>query len=87
MIAASRPFPPVAQQLLAARGSLDSLLVRLVELEVRECVPDRESRDAVDGLLRTALGRSATARIAIRTRRRPVGRLPQVEIDGRTTSP
>ena len=30
MISGGRPFPEVAQQLLAARGSLDSLLVRLV---------------------------------------------------------
>ena len=35
MIASGRPFSEVAQQVLAARGSLDSLLVRLVELELR----------------------------------------------------
>ena len=68
MIDANRPFPHVAQQLLAARGSLDSLLVRLVELEPRDCLPSREARDEVDGLLRTALGRNAFSRSGIRTR-------------------
>jgi DNA-binding FrmR family transcriptional regulator len=66
MIAARQPFPQVAQQLLAARASLDSLLVRLVELEMRDCVPNREARDEVHGLLRTALGRRAPARSGIR---------------------
>ncbi len=87
MIATSRPFPHVAQQLLAARGSLDSLLVRLVELEVRDCVPDGEARDAIDGLLRVALGRSATPRIGIRARRRPASPLAQVALEERTTTP
>lgn len=62
MIGGSQPFPRVAQQILAARGSLDSLLVRLIELELRDCIPGREARDEVDGLLRTALGRAAGAR-------------------------
>lgn len=70
MIAASQPFPEVAQQLLAARGSLDSLLVRLVELELHDCLPSREARAEVDGLLRTALGRNASHRgsLAMRSR-------------------
>lgn len=59
MIEEDRPFSEVAQQILAARGSLDSLLVRLVELELRDCVPGQEARLEVDGLLRTALGRAA----------------------------
>lgn len=59
MIAAGQPFPQIAQQLLAARGSLDSLLVRLVELEVRDCLQSRVAQVEVDGLLRTALGRHA----------------------------
>lgn len=67
MISTRRPFPEIAQQLLAARGSLDSLLVRLVELELDDCLPAAESRHDVDDLLRTALGRSAPARA---TRRR-----------------
>lgn len=62
MIGARRPFPEVAQQLLAARGSLDSLLVRLVEIELDECVPGGTARDEVDDLLRTALGRSGPVR-------------------------
>jgi DNA-binding FrmR family transcriptional regulator len=70
MIAAGDPFSDVAQQLLAARGSLDSLLVRLVELELGDCLPNREVRDEVDGLLRTALGRAASNRGPTRSRRR-----------------
>jgi DNA-binding FrmR family transcriptional regulator len=65
MIVARRPFHEVAQQLLAARGSLDSLLVRLVELELVDCLPSGESRAEIDGLLRTALGRNAPHRGSI----------------------
>ena len=68
MITARRPFAEVAQQLLAARGSLDSLLVRLVEIELDDCVPAADTRGEVDELLRTALGRNAPAR-ATRHRR------------------
>lgn len=63
MIATEQPFTHVAQQLLAARGSLDSLLVRLVELELRDCVSDPRARDEIDGLLRTALGHGARSRL------------------------
>ncbi len=70
MIAADRAFPEIAQQLLAARGSLDSLLIRLVELELGDCVPSPAVRGEVDDLLRTALGRTASGRIATRSRRR-----------------
>lgn len=84
MIAGTQPFPQVAQQLLAARGSLDSLLVRLVELEVRDCVPNREARDEVDGLLRTALGRSASARSGIRARHARVTASSHVQLEERT---
>ena len=66
MITADRPFHEVAQQLLAARGSLDSLLVRLVEIELDECLPGTKARAEVDDLLRTALGRNAPLRTAAR---------------------
>lgn len=66
MITARRPFAEVAQQLLAARGSLDSLLVRLVEIALDECLPSADARDEVDDLLRTALGRYAAARTPAR---------------------
>jgi len=69
MIASERPFTNVAQQLLAARGSLDSLLIRLVELELRDCVPNPEAREEIDGLLRTALGRAAYGRHPVRPHR------------------
>ncbi len=85
MIDANRPFPQVAQQLLAARGSLDSLLLRLVELELRGCVPSPEARDEVDGLLRTALGRSAFTRSGIRTRHPSGGAASCDPIEKRTT--
>jgi Uncharacterized protein conserved in bacteria len=85
MIAGDQPFPQVAQQLLAARGSLDSLLVRLIELELRDCVPSREARDEVDGLLRTALGRSAPARTGIRARHARMTAPSHVQLEERTT--
>lgn len=66
MITGAEPFPNVAQQLLAARGSLDSLLVRLVELELGDCLPSQAVREEVDGLLRTVLGRKAHPRTTFR---------------------
>ena len=69
MVAAGAPFPGVAQQLLAARGSLDSLLVRLLELELDDCLPTHEIRDEVDSLLRTAFGRPASRQAGFRSRR------------------
>lgn len=71
MIQEDRPFSEVAQQILAARGSLDSLLVRLVELELRDCVPGQETRLEVDGLLRAMLGRAVPVRMRSAARRRP----------------
>jgi DNA-binding FrmR family transcriptional regulator len=68
MISGRRPFPEVAQQLLAARGSLDSLLVRLVEIELEECFPGVDARGELDDLLRAALGRNAPARTPARRR-------------------
>lgn len=83
MIAGSQPFPEVAQQLLAARGSLDSLLVRLVELELRNCLPSEEVQEEVDGLIRTALGRSAPARGSFQSGRRAAAP-SHAAIEGRT---
>lgn len=62
MIASERAFTDIAQQLLAVRGSLDSLLVRLIALELGACVPNPQARDEIDGLLRAALGRNAHGR-------------------------
>ena len=69
MISAGRPFAEISQQLLAARGSLDSLLVRLIDLELDACLTVPDSRHQVDELLRTALGRSAAIRATRRRRR------------------
>lgn len=84
MIAAGQPFPEAAQQLLAARGSLESLLVRLVELELRNCLPNSEVQEAVDGLIRTALGRNAPARGPFQCRRRAAPP-SHIAAQGRTT--
>ncbi|MBA3877217.1 MAG: hypothetical protein C0498_09825 [Anaerolinea sp.] len=85
MIAAEEPFPDIAQQLLAARGSLDSLLVRLVELELGDCLPSREVRAEVDGLLRAALGRAASGRGTNRSRHaRPAPPVPASRSEERT---
>lgn len=62
MIEADRPFSAIAQQLLAARGSLDSLLMRLVELNVRDGVADADACEAVIRVLETAFLRSGQAR-------------------------
>jgi DNA-binding FrmR family transcriptional regulator len=75
MITRGRPFADIAQQLLAARGSLDSLLVRLVELELHDCVPSAMARSEVDRLLRSALGRSGHNRHVLRS---PVRESPAV---------
>lgn len=61
MIGDGRPFADVAQQLLAARGSLDALLLRLVELELHDCLPGVVGRNQVDAVMRVALGRTGRA--------------------------
>lgn len=76
MIAAGQPFPEIAQQLAAARGSLDSLLIRLVDLELRMRLPNCTAHDEVDGLLRAALGRRAAGRTAPRPARDGAGTNP-----------
>jgi len=72
MIAEGRRLPAIAQQVVAARASLDSLLLRLVEIELHDCLPSPAARDEVDGVLRAALGRPAAGRAAIRVR--PIAR-------------
>lgn len=88
MIAGSRPFADVAQQLLAARGSLDSLLVRLVELELEGCVPNPTTRREVHELLHSARGRVGYSRHAARSRigRPPEEAEPPRVLEGRTSS-
>jgi DNA-binding FrmR family transcriptional regulator len=66
MIGEGRRLPVIAQQVVAARASLDSLLLRLVEIELHDCLPSPAARDEVDGVLRAALGRPASGRAAIR---------------------
>lgn len=70
LLSEDRPFGAVAQQLLAARGSIDALLVRLVELELQDCLAPEVDRQAVDTLLWAAIGRS------ISPARRRLGRRP-----------
>lgn len=58
MIAAERPLADVAQQVVAARASLDALLVRLIDLELDRSPQTRPVRVEVDRLLRLALGQA-----------------------------
>ncbi|MDA8202674.1 MAG: metal-sensing transcriptional repressor [Chloroflexi bacterium] len=58
MIESGGSFAPISQQLLAVRGSVDSLLHRLIDLELDERLAESEGRADVDLLLRTAFGRS-----------------------------
>lgn len=83
MVTDRRQFAEIAQQLLAARGSLDSLLVRLVELELHDCVPNLAARSEVDRLMRSALGHTAYARHATGASRRPRASLT---LEGRTSA-
>jgi DNA-binding FrmR family transcriptional regulator len=60
MIRAGEGFDPIVQQLLATRGSLESLLVRLVERELAERDPSIEGVEPhVEQILRTAFDRSS----------------------------
>lgn len=56
MVATRRSFPDVAQQLLAARGSLDSLLLRIVELELEGYIAASDERVEIERVLQVALG-------------------------------
>lgn len=86
MIATRQPFAAVAQQLLAARGSIDSLLFRLVELELRDRVSNPVAREEIDRLLRTAFGRDGRHRRPKPSRRpsRPTSR-PALILEGTPT--
>ena len=64
MIAGGRPFGEVALQVLAVRGSCDSLLMRLLELELDACLPAADKRDEIGELVAAALGRRSPARSA-----------------------
>lgn len=59
MIAAGRPIGDLAQQVVAARASLDALLIRLIVVELDAFPPGQNGRPAVDRLVRLALGRGA----------------------------
>jgi DNA-binding FrmR family transcriptional regulator len=64
MIAAERPLADLAQQVVAARASLDALLVRLIDLEVDRSPEIGLARGEVDRLLRLALGQACRRPIA-----------------------
>lgn len=58
MLDEGKPFSSVAQQILAARGSLDGLLLRVLEDALRACVPADPQRGEVVRLLQAAVGQS-----------------------------
>lgn len=64
MLEEGRPFTEIAQQVLAARGSLDALLVRVLEEELTACLPGDEQRAVVVRLLRAAVGQSGLLSMA-----------------------
>jgi DNA-binding FrmR family transcriptional regulator len=69
MIRSGEPFEAIVQQILATRGSLDSLLVRLVERELATpgaTLPGVEPQ--VERILRTAFDRSHRTSKAARHR-------------------
>lgn len=61
MVSAGRPYPEVVQQLLATRGSLDSLLVRIVEHELTQVTADGSPDRRVERVIRIAFDRSHRA--------------------------
>jgi DNA-binding FrmR family transcriptional regulator len=72
MIAAERPLADLAQQVVAARVSLDALLLRLIDLEVDRSPETRPARGEIYRLLRLALGQA---------RHRPVARPASTRTD------
>lgn len=57
MIAANRSLDDVAQQIVAARGSLDALLLRLILLDLLASTATPRARADVERCLRLGLGR------------------------------
>jgi DNA-binding FrmR family transcriptional regulator len=49
----------VVQQVLAARASLDALLVRLLDAEIQRCVTDDPVRAEIEDYVHVTLGRPA----------------------------
>ena len=68
MIAAGRPIGDVAQQVVAARASLDALLIRLIVLELDACLEGEAGRPTVDRLVRLAVGQRGSRATASATR-------------------
>jgi len=62
MISAGRPIGDLAQQVVAARASLDALLIRLIVLELDACPPGQDGRPTIDRLVRLALGQRGARR-------------------------
>lgn len=57
MIAANRSLEDVAQQIIAARGSLDALLLRLILLDLLSSTATPRARADVQRCFRLGLGR------------------------------
>lgn len=57
MIAANRSLEDLAQQIVAARGSLDALLLRLILLDLLASTATPQMREDVERCLRLGLGR------------------------------
>ena len=56
MIAAGCPIGDLAQQVVAARASLDAPLIRLIVIEQDACPEGEDGRSTVDRLVRLVLG-------------------------------
>lgn len=67
MIDARRPIGDLAQQVVAARESLDALLMRLILLELDACPTGAEGRATADKLVRLALGQRGRRGVAAPT--------------------
>jgi DNA-binding FrmR family transcriptional regulator len=70
MIAANRSLEDIAQQIVAARGSLDALLLRLILLDLLASPATPKARVDVERGLRLGLGRR---RAESRAHRAPTG--------------
>jgi DNA-binding FrmR family transcriptional regulator len=65
MIDTDRPLADLAQQVVAARASLDALLLRLIGLELDRAPETRGARVEIDRLLRLALGQPRHRTVAL----------------------